>query len=370
MTSEHGQALRDAALTALSAVLPAGITIVGRGSIGWTTTARRGRFERASVSSYGTDWRPGGQTESEFATVLRRQIADICEAMATVGLPWPGLAPGRIEVKVTDDAHWVRVTLTDTAGRHIRLAPIANVPLTPLEHLAASQALGELSRLQASQPARSWADTVLAHLVRLCLEEDGQLDNDVIVLATLRLGAFCDLVFAGRLTNGPTGWELDTEPTGFAPVDALLAEVTRHPDRPLSTWVGSGPPLQGPVVAELITSGRWRQRARSVRHPGRRYADVADPTGVGTIAVRRELRAMIEDPPVNTSAGLAALAACACLADLIDPGDDEPPAALLALCADARPLLDGAYDLLCDLRRRQQWTEAMRAANPPTNPGW
>jgi hypothetical protein len=311
-----------------------------------------------------------GNSQSEFATVVHRQIADICEAMANVGLPWPGLTPGRIEVEVTEDAQRVRVTLTDTAGRQTRLAPIATVPRAPLERLAVTQALAELSRLQEPPSAGSWDDTVLAHLVRLCLDEDGQLANDVLVLATVRLGAFCDLAFAKHLTKGPNGWELDTESTGFPPVDALLAEVTRRPDRALSTWVGKGPALQGPVVAELITSGRWRRRSRSVRHPGRHYADVADPTGAGTAAVRRELKAMIGDPPLNAPARLAALAACACLAELVDTEDAEPPAALLARCGDAQPLLDGAYELLCDLRRRQQWTEAMRAANPPTNPGW
>lgn len=204
-----------------------------------------------------------------------------------------------------------------------------------------ARASAELSRLRPPQPGRAWDDTLLLHSVWLFLDEQGRLRRDRFIEACLRLAALCDLAFAGRLSYDDAGWTIDTDQIGYEPVDRLLSAAVRDPDRDLSWWIGRGPALQRDLVAVLVAAGRWQVRARTLRHASRRYIDEADPTGAIREAVRRDLTAVVDDVPVNVAPQLAALAACATLADLLD-STTRAPAALLAPCGPAQALLQGA----------------------------
>lgn len=357
------RSVRDVAVDTVRAGLPEGVTISPRGRSGWKVSARPGRFNSVGLSSCGVSWRSVTAGDSELADVLRKIVDDVSTVLADAKMAWRGLTSGPVTVRLTEDRHWLRATLLDSHGGQLLLPPVAIMTVSREQVATNAQAAAELSRLRPPQPGRPWDDTLLLYLVRLCLDEQGRLRRDGFIEACLRLAALCDLVFAGRLTYDDAGWTIDIDPIGYEPVDRLLSAVLREPDRDLSWWIGRGPALQRDLVAALIAAGRWQVRTRTLRHASRRYIDAADPTGAIRESVRRDLSAVADDVPVDIAPELAALAACATLADLID-STTRAPAALLAACGPAQALLEGADTFLADARARQQWADAMRSANP------
>lgn len=187
---------------------------------------------------------------------------------------------------------------------------------------------------------------VATRLLRLSLRPNGSLSRSPLLAATTRAALLADLALHGALTSSPSGLELDTTPTGFAPADQLLAAVAAQPDQNLEWWVRRGPDAVRDVVAELLATGLWTRG-----HTGlsRRYRD-NDPTTVKSDAVG--LRAVLDGattPGTPSTAVLVALLGVIGTDEL--PGGQQPTEADLAACGPARWLMSDLVDYLLARRR-------------------
>ncbi len=349
---------RDAALDALRRALPGRVTLKAHGTSGWSASAHgtqerftRIGFQSASVPSAG----PG---EPGYLAVLRHVVAELGPQLTEVGLAWRGLVTGPVRLEAHLDGALPRVWLVDIEGRRLEVSS----PALAAEHAAwratATQAAAALSTV--GQPrAGSWDDSALVSLVRLTLEDSGRLHRDGFTEACARIAAFCDLLFLGRLAREGESWSIDTDPVGFAPVDALLSAVARDPNRPLSEWIRLGPMLQQDVVRRLVTTRRWQQRPRTPRHPGARYDERPSFSRISRAALREAIDGVLDGAAL---AGLrptaAALAACAALA-----AGSRPSGEVLAACGAAAGLLRSADELLVAERQQQRWAAGVSQAN-------
>lgn len=195
-----------------------------------------------------------------------------------------------------------------------------------------------------------WLDGVAMQLVLLTRRPGGSLRRDGFVDATLRVAVLVDLVLDGRMNITWEPWTVDTEPTGFAPADRLLAEVTR-PGLDLDRLIGRGPSLHRAMVEAWVHAGRWWVRKQPPGVGPRRYFGDRDEQA----RQDRLVDALIEqvDRPMTRTPRVSALAACARIAGLVQESFGRPPADLLHSCGPARALVGYADAFIADSRRRQ-----------------
>jgi hypothetical protein len=165
----------------------------------------------------------------------------------------------------------------------------------------------------------------------LCLEQDGRLPDRLLASDAVRAGLLLDLVLAGRMTSTEDSIVVDPTPTGFAPLDRLLAAIDAEPERSLDGWLQERRIGLRDVVAANVASGRWERR------PGllglrARYTDLHREQ-----TVRDRARNASGWPP-NASPEDACVTVVAGAGGLLDPEfglPEDPPPALLAATGPA-----------------------------------
>lgn len=191
------------------------------------------------------------------------------------------------------------------------------------------------------------ASGVAVGLMRLSLPTSGKLRGRLLIDSAICAAVMTDLALTGRLSNGPAGLVVDPEPTRIEPVDDLLVEMAAAPPRSVQWWLNTGRPGEQDMADYLVGAGEWARLDPTRMHREARYKIADESVARTTAAARRNLPKILSTPPRTPQ---AAALACIVLGLGLGVEHAHPPADLVARCAPADWVIEGAIDYIDSTR--------------------